>query len=57
MAVIFSVPVLDSHVLILRRIGHYAAPDPPSLIPGPFDCFVYRILNRYELELGLKRWR
>ena len=54
--VIFKIPVLNSHVLIFRRIGRYSAPDPPALTFGPFDCFVYRLFNRYEIELGLKRW-
>ena len=55
-AIIFKIPVLDSHVLIFRRRGRYVAPDPPALDFGPFDCFVYTIFNRYELEFSLRRW-
>ena len=54
--VIFKIPILSQHVLIFRRVGRYSAPDPPALILGPFDCFVYRIFNYFELELSLKRW-
>jgi len=51
-----KIPVLDSHVLILRRKGRYTAPEPPSVKFGPFDCFVFTLLNRYEVELSLRRW-
>lgn len=53
---IFKIPVFDSHALIFRRKGRYSAPDPPVLVSGPFDCFVFTILNRYELEFSLRRW-
>ena len=56
MAIIFKIPVFDSHVLIFRRKGRYSAPDPPVFVSGPFDCFVFTILNRYELEFSLRRW-
>jgi len=55
MAVIFKI-AMGERVLILRRKGRYSAPDPPSLDFGPFDCFIFTILNRYELEFSLKRW-
>jgi hypothetical protein len=54
--VIFKIPVLDQHVLIFRTRGRYCHPDPPALTFGPFDCFVFVLFKRYELELSLKRW-
>jgi len=55
MAIIFKIGV-GEHALIFRRKGRYAAPDPPTLVLGPFGCFVYTLFNRYELEFSLKRW-
>jgi len=56
MPVLFKLPILKEHVLIFRRKGRYGAPDPPSLVVGPFDCFVFTLFNKYELELSLRRW-
>lgn len=54
-AVIFKMPI-GEYALIFRRKGRYSNPDPPVLDFGPFDCFVFTILNRYELEFSLIRW-
>jgi hypothetical protein len=51
-----KIPLLDDYVLIFRRKGRYSPPDPPVVQYGPFGCFIFTLLNRYELELSLRRW-